>query len=168
MREPCRIEINIMAGTIVSCSIFGKSGRRLTGEKAVKEISRLGQLRWNFTSQGEAAPQPMSPAPWQPMSPFLPPSTSPSPPSPMSPVPPAPSIETSLFPMRTTNLGQQQMRTWTRTHRAVFALADGTKNIEKIAAMLSISPATVYKAVLDLQSLGVLILGPQNRDSFYF
>ena len=153
MREPCRIEINIMAGTIVSCSILGKSGRRLAGEKVVREISRLGQLRWNFTSQEEATMQAMSPA-----SSFL---------SPASPAFPR-SAEVSLFPMRTANLEQRQMRTWPRTHRAIFALADGTKNIEKIAAMLSISPSIVYKAILDLQAIGVLILGPENKNNFYF
>lgn len=153
MREPCRIEINIMAGMIVSCSILGKSGRRLAGEKAVREISRLGRLRWNFASQEEATVQPASPA-----------SSFPSPVSPAFPQ----SVGISLFPMRAANLEQQQMRTWPRMHRAIFALADGTKNIEKIAAMLSISPGTVYKAILDLQAIGVLILGPENRNNFYF
>jgi hypothetical protein len=156
LREPCRIEINIMAGTVVSCSVFGKSGRRLTGVKAVKEISRLGQLRWNFTSQEEATIQQVSPAPSRPMSPSLGYSASPQ------------SVELSLFPVRTANLEQWQMRAWPRTHRAIFALADGTKNIEKIAAMLSISPGIVYKATLDLQTIGVLILGPENRNNFYF
>jgi len=167
MREPCRIEISIMMGTVASCSVFGKSGRRLTGEKAIKEISRLGQLRWNFTSQEEATTQPASPAPLQPASPSLPSWTSPSLAPQMSPAFPQ-ATDISLFPTRTANLEQGQMRTWPRAHRAVFALADGTKSIEKIAAMLSISPAIVYKAILDLQSIGVLILGSENRNNSYF
>ncbi|HEY7420222.1 MAG TPA: hypothetical protein VH593_33905 [Ktedonobacteraceae bacterium] len=151
IREPCFIEISLVAGTIVSCSLISKSGRRLTGEQAAKEIARLGQLRWNFTPKEGTAAQSMAPV-------F---------PQPVSPTPPSYPAEIALFPARTVNLDQWQVRSWPRTHRAVFALADGTKNIEKIAAMLSLPPATVYKACMDLQSIEVLIMGPQNRDNHY-
>lgn len=49
------------------------------------------------------------------------------------------------------------MHNLSRLHRAVFALADGTKSAAKIAEMLSTSPDLVDKALSDLRSIGVII-----------
>jgi hypothetical protein len=139
LREPCRIEIKIMAGAVVSCTIIGSSGARLTGKKATDELSRLGRLYWIFTPQQEAVTRPLSE-----VSPVLPPK------------------KDSFFPRRTVFLEQNQMRTWSRMHRAVFALADGTKSVKKIAEMLSTSPDLVSKALQDLQAIGVIAPEPYN------
>ncbi len=136
LREPCRIEINIMAGTIASCSIVGNSGGHLTGKEAAQELSRLGRLRWTFTPQQEVVAQPAPPA--------------------------AVPVEDSFFPLRAAHLEQQEMRSWPRMHRRVFVLADGTKSVTKIAVILSTSPDLVNKALRDLQSIGVIAMGPQN------
>jgi len=141
LREPCRIEVNIMSGLITSCTIVGNSGQRMTGKKTVQEISRLGRLNWTFTPKSEAVTQPEQSA--------------------LTPG------ERYVFPRRTTiRLEQRQMQNLSRLHRAVFALADGTKSSTKIAEMLSTSPDLVDKALNDLQSIGVIVLdkkGGRNR-----
>ncbi|HLZ61947.1 MAG TPA: hypothetical protein VKR06_33805 [Ktedonosporobacter sp.] len=136
LREPCRIEINITAGTIVSCSIVGNSGRYMTGNRAVQELSRLGRIRWTFTPQQEVATQPV-------------------------PAVPAPR-EVAFFPRRIVQVHPRQTYAWSRLHRAVFALADGTKHATKIAEMLSTPPELIEQALRDLQSIGAIIMEPQN------
>ena len=133
LREPCRAEIKIMAGAVDSCSIVGRSGRRLVGPDAAQGLSRLGRIRWTFTAQRESPTQPT----------------------------PAVSLPGSatVFPRRyVIYLDQQQMRNWSRLHRAVFSLADGTKSILKISEILSTSPELVDKALRDLQSIGAVAL----------
>jgi hypothetical protein len=140
LREPCRIEISIQAGAIASCTIIGSSGKRLTGKNATDALSRLGRLYWTFTPQQEVVAPPRR-------------ETSPI------PVPTA----DSLFPRRIAYLDQHQMRNWSRLHRAIFALADGTKSAAKIAEMLSTSPDLVSRALRELQTIGVIAMGPHNR-----
>ncbi|HEY4386231.1 MAG TPA: helix-turn-helix domain-containing protein [Ktedonobacteraceae bacterium] len=136
LREPCRVEINILVGNVVACTVVGVSERRVTGEKAAQELSRLGRLNWTFVPKQEAAtpPESFSPAPG----------------------------EIIFFPQRTVNLSQQQMRSLPRMHRAIFVLADGTKSIAKIADMLSTSPDVVERALRDLQSMGVIVIRQQG------
>jgi hypothetical protein len=133
LRESCRIEIEIMTGSFVFCTLIGNSGRRLTGKEAEKELSRLGRLSWTFTPRQEAT---------------LPQST--------APVPAL--LKLPIFPRRIARLEQWQMRNWSRMHWAVFALVDGTKSSTKIAEMLSVPSDQVEKALRDLQSIGVIAL----------
>ncbi len=137
LRESCRIEIKIMAGAVASCAIIGNSGRSLTGREATQELTRVGRIRWTFVPQQESTVQPMSPS--------------------------LISREAVTVPRRYTYLSQAQMRTWPRMHRAVFALADGTKSIVKIAGILSVSPDLVSKTVRDLRSMGVLTMELENQ-----
>jgi hypothetical protein len=137
LREPCRIEINITAGAIASCSIVGNSGQRVTGKEAMQALPRLGRLRWTFVPQQQVVVQPASPVIAGP-------------------------VETPFFPWRTAQVEQWQTRNWPRLHRTVFALVDGTKSVAKIAEILSTSPELVEKALHDLQSIGVITMGPQN------
>jgi biotin operon repressor len=136
LREPCRVEINIKAGNVISCSIIGNSGRHLTGKEATRELSRVGRLNWTFTPQEQIVTQPAPPI-----------------------------LTESFFPVRTVHLEQWQMRDWPRIHRMVFALADGTKSIAKIAEVLSVSQYFVEKTLRDLQSIGVIAMEPQNGKS---
>jgi hypothetical protein len=130
LREPCRIEINLVAGSITSCIIVGKSGRRIEGKNADQELVRSGRLRWTFIPQSKEVFQPTS-------------ST-------------LASGEISFFPQRIVFVEQEQMRTWSRVHRGIFALADGTKNAVTIAKILSVPLEQVQHALRDLQSLGVI------------
>jgi hypothetical protein len=142
MHEPCRIEINLQAGSIVTACIIGNSGHRLTGKEFMKALSRLGRLNWTFTPQQEKLiTQPLSPVTYIP-------------------------VEKVFVPQRIVTLDQRQMQSWPRIHRVVFAMADGTKSSLKIAALLSTSPAIIDKVLGELQSIGVIIVRMQNRNEF--
>lgn len=143
LREPCRVEINILAGNIVSCAIVGDSGSFITGNEATQELARLGRIRWTFTPQQRANTQPV-PAIAKPM----PAVTKP--------------VKVSQFPRRTLQVEQWQIQSWPRLHRTVFALADGTKPVTKIAEMLSTPPDLIERALRDLQSIGAIILESRN------
>ncbi len=132
LREPCRVEIKIMTGAVASCVIIGKSGRRLSGKVAIRDLGRMGSLRWTFTPQQENVVPPLASRPTF--------------------------TESATFPRRSAYPSQDQMRNWPRMHRAVFALADGTKSVEKMAGILSASPVLVEKTLRELQSIGVIIM----------
>jgi biotin operon repressor len=136
LREPCHVEINIMAGAVVSCIIVGNSGQRLTGEKAIRELFRLGQLSWTFTSQQEAVTQLARPA--------------------LAPG------EILFFPRRIARLERWEMSRLSRLHRMIFALADGTKSAAKIAEILSISSELVNKTLNNMQSMGIIAMIRQD------
>jgi len=140
MHEPCRIEIKLTAGTIVSCSIVTDSGQRLPEKESIKKISRLGPLFWTFVPQAVAA--------------------SPAPPTHVR-------KEEIFFPQHIAQVEQGQIRTWSRIHRMVFALADGTRSVAKIAEILSVAPDLVDRALRDLQSIGVITMGPLNGKSHF-
>jgi hypothetical protein len=145
MREPCRIEVKLEAGTMVSCSIVTESGQRLSEKESVRKISRLGALVWTFVPLAVAA-QPAQPA---------------QPAQSLALVP-----EHASVPWRTLQVDQWQMRSWPRLHRAIFALADGTRSIAKIAAMLSVPPELVTQAVHDLRAIGVIVIGPPQDGKY--
>jgi hypothetical protein len=137
LRGPCRIEIMLKAGGVVSCTLVGSKGGQLTGKDAVQALAHLGRLRWTFTPEPEAISLPMPARPA-----FV-------------------AEEKFLFPQHSVWPEQKQMRSWPRMHRAVFALADGTKNVAKIAEILSTSSDVVDGALRDLQSIGAITMGPQ-------
>lgn len=136
LRGPCHIAINVVAGMITSCTIVGKSGQSITGKQAEQGLLRLGQLRWTFTPQPEPVVQPLPPA----------------------------QVYTSLsfFPRRSFQGNQEQIRHLSRLHRAIFSLADGTRNVEKIAAILSVSPDQIEHALRELQAMGIIIIEPPD------
>jgi hypothetical protein len=137
MQGPCRVEVKLVVGAVVSCFIYGGSGQRLSEKDSLKQVARLGRLKWIFTPQDE--------------------NTALTIPAVVAPPPKAP-----VFPQRTVYLEQWQMQSWPRLHRTVFALADGTRSIEKIAEVLSAAPDVIDKALRDLQSIGVVTMEPRN------
>lgn len=151
LSRPCRIEIQLAEGAIVSCSIISDYGQRLSEKETIKKISRLGTLLWTFVPQTSvpASTPPASTTPTTP--PALPTFTPPAFPALTLPISP-------LFPRRTLQLEREQMRSWPRLHRGIFALADGTRSAAKIAEILSTSPEFVDQALRDLQMLGVILL----------
>ena len=137
-RESCHIEVKIQEGLLVSCSIVGSSSKHIiTGKKAIQALLRLARLKWTFTLQQENV---------APSSSFS-----------------AETEEFFLLPRRTVQIRQEHLRTWSRMHRAVFALADGTRSIMKIAEVLSTSPDQVSKTLNALKSIGVIVMEPQSE-----
>ena len=131
VREPCRIEVKVVAGTIISCSLVGKSGRRIPERETMQVLARLGRVRWIFTPKQEVVVL-------------------------SEPVVPSPTGFSSMRPRRLVFVDQDQSRSWPRLQRHVFALSDGTKSIAKIAEILSTTPELVENAVRDLQVKGVI------------
>lgn len=155
LAEPCRIEIGLKEGTVISCFMIARYGRRFTEQETRQVLTRLGRLNWTFSFQQEASTFLVTP---------LPPVAR----SPDTPLPPtAHAYEiASLCLLRTSPPEQRRMRDWTRLHRAVFALADGTKDIAKIAEILSISPELVRRVASDLQSVGAVIFVAQGGPNY--
>jgi hypothetical protein len=142
MHEPCRIEISIKEGTIISTAIIGStSGRTLTGKDVIKALSRLGRLRWDFAARQARTTQPLPPVAFVP-------------------------VEKVFVPQRIVILDQRQMQSWPRIHRVVFAMADGTKSTQKIAALLSTSQPIVDKVLSELQAIGVITITQHDKKSF--
>lgn len=131
IRGSCRIEITMKAGDVTSCIIVNESGDRVAGNEAIQKLARLGRMRWTFTSQSNAVELPATSA--------------------LSGGKP-------LIPRRTTPVGQLQIRSWSRLHKLVFALADGTTSAAKIAETLSATPELVNQALSDLQAIGVIVM----------
>jgi hypothetical protein len=136
LRGSCHIEIEVLQGKIISCTVINRSGQQVTGARAAAALSRLGRLRWTFTPEAEVAGPPVPPT--------LPPG------------------KISFYPQRTMQVKQEQMYTWSRMHKGIFALADGTKSVAKIAEILSIPPHQVERALHDLQSAGVIEMIPKR------
>ena len=136
LQEPSRIEVQLSAGAVVSCSIVGSSGQRLAEKESVKRVARLGRLKWEFMPQEDISRLPA--------------------PSPVT------REEISVLPRRAVYLEQRQMQSWPRLYRAVFALVDGTRSTAKIAEVLSVGPDIVTRVLYDLQSMNVIVMEPQN------
>jgi len=135
LSEPGRIEVRLQVGVVVSCSIVGKSGKRLGEKESIKRVERMGHLKWTFTPQEEQSIALDVPAPFVPE-------------------------EIALFPRRVAYLEQWQMQSWPRLHRMIFALSDGTRSVTKIAEVLSVAPEYVEAALRDLQSINVIAIRP--------
>lgn len=143
MHEPCRIEISIKEGVIISAAIIGNtSGRNLTGKDVMKALSRLGRLRWDFVAQQAKTTQPLPP---------------------IVQIQP---VEKVFVPQRTVMLDQRQMQSWPRIHRVVFAMADGTKSTQKIASLLSTAQPVVDKVLSELQAIGVITITQHDKRNF--
>jgi hypothetical protein len=132
--EACRVEIRLQAGKVVSCLLVGSSGNRLTEKESRKRVERMGRLKWTFTPQEEIIQLP-------------------------DPVPPVPA-EIPVFPRRVISLDQGHTQSWPRLHRMVYALADGTRSVTKIAEVLSVAPEHVESALRDLQAINVIVMWP--------
>lgn len=146
LRGVCRIEIQLTAGTIISCSIVSDSGQCIADKEAIKRISRLGLLFWTFVPQnGATITGPLS-------------------------EPPTPALkENFTFPRRVVQVEQWRMQSWSRLHRAIFALADGSRSATKIAGILTAPQDLVDSALRDLESIGVIVMGPyQQKDLLSF
>jgi hypothetical protein len=134
LRESCSVTIVLETGKIVSCSIANDRGFLLTGDKAYRELSHLGRLRWTFVTR--SLPDTRSGLV-------------------------ARSLEEKMVisrPRRIVAVEQWQMRRWQRMHRLVYRLADGTKSVAEIAILLSTNSEIIEETLRDLGSIGVIVL----------
>ena len=84
---------------------------------------------------------------------LLPPPQRATPAQRLSEVPPTSS---DVVPYQLVSAGQNVMRSLPPSHRRVFALVDGKRSVEKIAATLKMSPKLVEEILSDLFRAGVI------------
>jgi hypothetical protein len=128
IRESRHVEIAVMTGKVTSCTIKYSNGQQITGKEALDSLISVGRLHWNFVPKANTPRQPLQSTQIQ-------------------------SAKSSRFPLRLVPLDQNEVRNWPRLHRLVFAMADGTNSIEKMARMLSISPDVIEVVLEDLQKM---------------
>lgn len=129
-REPWRVEIKLEAGNIISCTIANSQGPLFVGEKAYRELVRLGQITWTLVPLSAAV----------------------TPPEPVVPI-----TSKSVVPRpRQMNMEPLQTRLWPRMHKLVYGLTNGTRSATEIAELLSTTPEVIEKVLRDLQSIHVI------------
>jgi hypothetical protein len=125
----------VQKGSVVSCLIFGKDGRRLYHDAQAQHLLHsIGIVDWQLVPPTEAQT--------------------------ISPVPPPPTtleaIEQDLIPQQRLPDSQALMPTWSILERSVFSLADGTRTIEQIAMLLSRPTRTIVQVIYKLDESGVI------------
>ncbi len=124
-------------GGVMTCDVRSKGNGRvlLSGSEAMAWLASAGSLSWSLEG------------PFQSSQPFA--------------APLALHVQRVrslglLIPQRTGQGEEAVMLSWSRKQRQVFALVDGVRSIQRIAAMLS-QPHEVVEGVLNaLQSMGVI------------
>jgi hypothetical protein len=136
LREGGQAVLIVRNGTITSCFILNRNGQKIYHNvEASRLLSRLGVLDWQLapsTSTATEAVQDVRPA---------------------SAARPASTV--ASYP-RHRPVPQLQMRTWTVLQRSVYVLADGTRGIEQIAALLSRPSHAIEQALRDLQAFNAI------------
>lgn len=128
-------ELTVVTGKITACVITNSSGQPvLFNNEALLLLHSLGSMNWVLDLQAENAPITSS-------------HKIQSPPKPRP-----------LIPRRIMQPTAGQINAWPRRHRAVFALIDGQRNIEQIAAILSMPRSSIQSILNDLQSIRIIIL----------
>lgn len=136
MRPGGRVEIILKSGSVVSCRILNETGQSvLEQQEALRAVARVGRLDWTL-SELHQEPQHFS----------------------VPQLPPPPVAAIKPIPRRLQEqVAPGQMVTWTRLQRQVFALVDGKKTVEQIAAILSASPPRVQQTLYELQAMGMVL-----------
>lgn len=139
IQEPCRVEMVINTGAIVSCAISStRSTHHLIGEHALRVLSHAGRLNWIFTSQSAHSPL-------------------------IDHAVDIVSVKTYGVPHRLVEPQAAQLATWTFMQRKVFALIDGHKSIAQIAQMLSTSVQAVEQTCSELLAIHMIASKPQEN-----
>jgi hypothetical protein len=145
-KEYCRARIDLQEGKIVLCQIEGRNDRILASKRqALQLVSNLGSREWHLV---EAA------SPLRPLSPSPIDRSSPSKRS---------VLMSSLVPRRVPLIDQSTLSRLPRRHRQVLSLIDGTRSIERIAALLPSSAGGqpvqhVEEIVQQLEALGMITI----------
>lgn len=140
-KDDCYAAISVTCGDLTACHIKSSAGRIvLPNEQALQYLYSVGRLHWVFSERQEDPPSLSAN--------FTQIST-------LSDTIPA------LLPRRTAEAAQMDISLWPRNHKRVFVLIDGTRTLEKIAAMLALYPqgvAEIQTILRDLQAAGLVVL----------
>jgi hypothetical protein len=159
-KEPCHAWVELAEGKMVSCHIKNRVGRNLlTGSKALSILKSLGTLDWSL----EVVPRITQKLPSvrvPPITQTLPAMRVPSISQPLPAVQVPPITVSPPVPRRIAQIEQKELNLWPRTHRRVFALIDGNRNVNEIATMLSLSRGVegVMTVLRDLKATGIIAI----------
>ena len=135
--EPWHASLLLAEGRVITCDLRNEANDRilLSGVQAITWLANVGSLSWRLEEPFHALRQLANPStlPIQHMRQYE-----------------------SLIPKRTVEGGQTMMISWSRRQRQVFALVDGMRSVEKIAALLRYPPELVEEVLNELQALGVI------------
>jgi hypothetical protein len=175
LNRRCYVVVELRNGVMASCAVKDvQNSFLLTDQKAFQVISAAGNLNWEFEESSTQMPDesfrqqspsgPLStppitaplrsitdPLPRVPSAPLKPPTTTPLPGQ-------APFFYAPPTPRQRFSVSNADINRWPRKYRQVYMLIDGERDVEKIAAMLSLSPQAVEDVLRDLQSNGVIVL----------
>lgn len=156
-------------GKVTSISLFSRDGKKQYDDREARSLlSRLGVLDWTLVPSQSAPSTQIARTPFPdrpshldtllPRTPFPVRPSYPDTPPPGTPLPTRPSYtaRNADFRPRRVPVPQSQLRSWPASHRAVYALIDGVRSVEQIAALLSRPPATIEQIILELRSQNAL------------
>jgi len=158
IKEPCHAWVELAEGKIISCHIKSRVGRNLlTGSQALSLLESLGTLDWSL----EVVPRITQKLPSVRVSPVtqtLPAMRVPSISQHLPAVQVSPIAISPPIPRRIAQIEQGELNLWPRTHRRVFALVDGSRNVNEIATMLSLTTGVegVMMVLRDLKAMGII------------
>jgi hypothetical protein len=139
LKEGGRVVLIVLNGSITASMILQRNEQKLYHEAEVRSIlMRLKVLEWELVSSTPTAASPADT-----MTVKLPRTT------------PANGMKASSYPHRLV-VSQSQMYSWSKLQRSIYFLADGTRNIERIAMLLSCSVDVLEQSINELQSLGAI------------
>jgi hypothetical protein len=152
--EAWQARLQLREGELLSCFIVGVPDGHLllSGTQAVDWLSRRGELQWRL-EELQKLPESSSDVPSRP-SPGLPQGTRQQGLQPPYPSMPSAPRASRLIPRR---IGQPaNIFLWSRDTRHVFALIDGVRSLEEIAALLRKSPEEVFPLFRELAASGFI------------
>ncbi len=144
-KEYCWARVDLQEGKIVFCQIEGRHGRILaSGRQALQLVSNLGSREWRLVEAPSLRPLSLSPVERSPRSQRSLPAS-------------------SLVPQQVRLIDRSSLNRLPRRHRQVLSLIDGTRSIERIAALLHSSGdgqaiQQVEEIVQELKALGVITI----------
>lgn len=162
-KVPWQAQLRLLEGEVTACSILDERGAVVqSGGVAFKSLQKVGKINWTMIQESEQTSHqpairfdrvtghlpsnPQLPVPFQ-TEPHL--STGPYGQA------PRPLVARRLMHVTVEQMNQEG---WPRNYRQVYAMADGTRTIEKIATLLALHPQEVASILYDLQRRRVLIL----------
>ena len=164
-KAPWQAQLRLVEGEVISCTIVDEKGAVVrAGEAALQSLRKAGQLNWVMVQDVEQTLPPPAirldrVSGTLPSDPRLP--AQPRLPAPRLPAAPYwKAFPRSPVPRRVINVSAEQMNQgrWPRNHRMVYAMVDGARPIEKIAALLSLRSEEVEQILRDLQTMRIIVL----------
>jgi hypothetical protein len=140
--EPWRAQLTLSEGQVISCQVQQSADGQLllTAGSALQWLASQGSRSWDQVGN---SPKVLLPA---------------------SRPPQAEPLLAGAVPHRLAVWGPAERGTWSRKHRQIFGLVDGTRSIERIALMLCQPLDLVQDIVRDLQAQGAITVMPGSLD----